>query len=142
MGGEMDWRLVFHVLQVRADIAPSYASQAVSRNPDRMRTLLEKSKQLPETAQAFAQYDWQLHHGMTVLSENPIYPLILNGFEPLYERLAVKYFVNPEERELSKTFYAGLLDAVDANDPIHARDVTLDVMQESKRLMQIRSEEL
>lgn len=141
MGGEMDWKLVIHVLKVRTDIAPSYAHLAVMRNPDLVLKFLEKRDELRESGgDEFARFDWEFHHKLTVLSENPIYPLILNGFKPLYQRLAVDYFCREEERELSMYFYEELAAASENHDPEHAERATLEVMQESMRLMKIRSE--
>lgn len=141
MGGEMDWKLVFYVLQVRTDIAPNYTYHAVLKNPGEVKHLLSKSRQLDDDANAYAQYDWEVHHQLTVLSENPIYPLILNGFEPLYNRLAQEYFSGEQERALSKFFYQELLKATENGDPAQAKNITNGVMMQSLSLMKLRSEE-
>ena len=141
MGGEMDWKLVDHVLQVRIDIAPSYAYYAVMRNPDPVLGLLTRVNDLDDSSERYAKFDWDLHHELTVLSGNTIYPLILNGFKPLYQRLAIIYFSRKEERDLSAEFYTDLTKATRDHDPDRARMITLAVMKESMRMMKNRREQ-
>lgn len=136
IGGEKDWMLALHVLKVRIDIAPEYTYLAVLKNPEEVIEILKNSEKLQNDPQEFSEYDWELHHRLTILSENMIYPLILNGFKPLYHRLAVEYYASEDARELSKFFYQRLLISTKNGDPAQAKQITLSVMKESFNLME------
>ncbi len=139
IGGETDWMLALHVLKVRIDIAPEYTYQAVLNNPEDVIEILKNSENLYNDPKEFSEYDWELHHRLTVLSENLIYPLILNGFKSLYHRLAVEYYALEEARELSRFFYQRLLMATKNGDPAQAKQITLSVMKESFNILEARN---
>lgn len=119
------------LLELRLLISPAYARSAVERAPAQVRDLLADYPRLPDTAAAFAAFDWRLHHLLTVASGNPLYTLILNGFGGFYERMARLYFHGPEAREASRRFYAALLDSAARGDGAAAEAVTREVMARS-----------
>jgi GntR family negative regulator for fad regulon and positive regulator of fabA len=136
---------VVNLLAVRLTLAPAYARQAVERRPAEVLVLLDPASDLPGEAQApaaetsriarqFAEFDWQLHHGLTILSENPIYTLILNGFGELYVPMAHKYFESIPARNSSRAFYAGLSTAAQNGDAEQAEAITRRVMNASLAL--------
>jgi GntR family negative regulator for fad regulon and positive regulator of fabA len=96
---------------------------------------------LNDTPEAFATFDWTLHHALTLASGNPVYTLILNGFAGFYEEMACLYFANPEARAASRAFYAALLDAARRGDGDDAERVTRATMERSIHLWQQASEE-
>jgi GntR family negative regulator for fad regulon and positive regulator of fabA len=99
---------VSSLLQVRADLAPTYLRQAVENDSDRILTLCREGQTLPDEAGAFALFDWRLHHTATLIATNPIYTLIINGFADLYRELAPLYFAADGARRRSLLFYAAL----------------------------------
>ncbi len=119
------------LLAVRLDIAPAYTRLAVERNPKTVCALLEKSKALQDLPESYALYDWEVHHKLTVMSKNPIYTLILNGFAGLYQPMACQYFQNLLARRASLAFYKSLLKAAEAHDPNQAEEITRRVMEQS-----------
>jgi GntR family negative regulator for fad regulon and positive regulator of fabA len=119
------------LLELRLLISPAYARGAVERSPDDVRELLAGHGDLPETAAAFAAFDWRLHHRLTVASGNPLFTLILNGFAGFYERMARRYFRSPEARRTSRRFYADLLACAGRGDAAAAEAVTRAVMARS-----------
>jgi GntR family negative regulator for fad regulon and positive regulator of fabA len=123
-----------NLLYVRQLMAPAYARLAVARQPDRIARLLESHTQLQDTPEAFASFDWTLHHQLTVLSGNPIFTLILNGFRELYKPMACLYFQPPSARASSRAFYANLLAAARAGDAALAEAITRQVMSDSLAL--------
>src|SRR5262249_30487773 len=86
---------------------------------------------LEDTPRALAGYDWSLHHALAVQSGNPIYALILNGFEGLYETMAVRYFEKAEARDASRSFYRELRAAAARRDAGRAERITRNAMEQS-----------
>jgi len=120
-----------NLLAVRLVMAPAYARLAVENNAGQVVEMLADHTRLPETAQAFAEFDWLLHHRLTVASGNPVFTLILNGFCDLYQPMALNYFQASEARHSSRGFYANLYRAAQAQDAHHAENLTRRVMAES-----------
>jgi GntR family negative regulator for fad regulon and positive regulator of fabA len=81
-----------------------------------------------------AVYDWRLHCRLTILSGNPIFTLILNGFAELYPPMAERYFQAEAARTSSRAFYAGLLAAALQGDAGTAEAITRQVMAASLAL--------
>jgi len=121
---------------VRLALAPAYTRAAVEHAPEKVLAQLEGYRELDNSPEAFAAFDWALHHNLTVASGNPIYTLIWNGFVGFYEQLARSYFRRPEARASSRAFYAALLDAVQEGDVRTAERITRTVMAESVTLWQ------
>jgi len=119
------------LLEVRAALAPVYTRLAISRHPGQLIGFLEDFIHLPDEAEAYAQADQELHHQLTVLSENPIFTLIYNGFRQLSYQAGMGYFAHTEMREYSLIFYKGLLEDAQHNDPESAAFRTTKVMQDS-----------
>lgn len=120
-----------NLLEVRLHLAPAYTHVAVERNAEAVARLLGSAAGLPDAPEAFAAFDWRLHHMLTVASGNPVYTLILNGFAGFYEQMARLYFARSEAREASRAFYGGLLAAAQRGDGQAAEALTREVMQHS-----------
>jgi len=120
-----------NLLAVRLSMAPAYVRAAVERAADQVVTLLAGYGELEDTPERFARADWDLHHGLTLASGNPVFTLILNGFAGLYIEMACLYFSNPGARAASRTWYAELEAAARANDADAAERTTRHAMQES-----------
>ncbi len=120
-----------NLLAVRLDLAPSYARAAVRHNPAAVLGYLEGWTALPDTAAAFAAFDWGLHRTLTIAASNPIYTLILNGFAGFYEQMARQYFASAATRAASGRFYAALHAAAQASDADAAAAITRQVIEAS-----------
>jgi len=120
-----------HLLEVRLALAPAYTRAAVERSPERVVARLENLSGLDDTPEAFASFDWALHHTLTVASGNPVYTLILNGFAGFYEQMARLYFAQPEARASSLAFYTSLLAAARQKDAPGAEGIARSVMHAS-----------
>jgi GntR family negative regulator for fad regulon and positive regulator of fabA len=120
------------LLEVRAALAPVYTRTAVARNAEGVAQLIDGlERSLNDTPGSFAAADWSLHHGLTVLSANPVYTLMLNGFAGFYQDMARLYFNTAAARENSRRFYADLHAAALAGDADAARQIAETVMQHS-----------
>lgn len=122
---------VTHLLEVRLNLAPAYTRAAVLADPKGVLAVLARGEGLEDTPAAFAQFDWDLHHYLTVHSGNPIYPMILNGFRGFYQEVAAGYFSLPDSRDLSRHFYRDLAGAAAAGDPSRAEAICRAVMESS-----------
>jgi GntR family negative regulator for fad regulon and positive regulator of fabA len=125
---------VSQLLEVRLLLAPTYARQAIEQAPAEIAALLEPYKNLPDDPTAFTDADWNLHYTLTTYCGNPIFTLILNGFQELYHMMGKIYFATPSARNRSRTFYSMLGKAARAGEPDAAEAVTRRVMQDSLNL--------
>lgn len=119
------------LLSVRILLAPAYARLAIERAPGCIVNLLEASPSAKNTPGDFSRFDWQLHHQLTICSGNPVFTLILNGFQDLYTEMGVLYFSILETRASSLSFYASLLDCARTTDANRAFTITAEVMEAS-----------
>ena len=120
-----------NLLSVRLLMAPAYTRAAIELHHQEVASLLEGYMDLEDNPQTYAKADWELHQNLTILSGNPVFTLILNGFRDLYHNMALIYFAKPETREHSHTFYLDLREAALAQDIDAAEAVTHAVMQKS-----------
>jgi GntR family negative regulator for fad regulon and positive regulator of fabA len=119
------------LLTVRLALAPTYTAMAVENAPEGISELLESHQTIGEDPNTFAQFDWHVHHELSILSENSVFVMILNGFKELYLHLAPFYFSIPAARGHSLHFYHDLSLAATKRDPNQARILTDMVMRES-----------
>jgi GntR family negative regulator for fad regulon and positive regulator of fabA len=122
---------VNHLLQVRTALAPTYTRLAFSCASETLISILEPYLNLPDTPEAYAQADQELHHQLTLLSGNPIFTLIYNGFRKLSYQAGLQYFADPEARSYSQAYYQGLLQDARQGDADSAERRTVKVMQDS-----------
>ncbi len=122
---------VCQLLDVRLALAPVYASLAVETQPAEVVRFLASADKLDGTPESYASFDWLLHHRLSVLSGNPIYTLILNGFSSLYGPVATRYFQHQTNRDSSQEFYAGLRKAASDQNALQASEITRQAMQVS-----------
>ncbi len=127
---------IANLLTIRHLLAPAYTRQAVENEAPRLALLLQELVETPDTPEDFAAADWRLHHRLTVLSGNPIFTLILNGFIDLYEPMARLYFSQPESRTHSRQYYRNLLAEALAENPAAAETITRQVMIDSMTFWQ------
>ncbi len=119
------------LLGLRLLLAPTYTREAVERAPVKLAAALQKAENLANTPEAFATFDWNLQHILTLASGNHIYTLLLNGFAGFYEKMALLYFAAAETRSASRAYYRLLLAAVRKKNPVLAESLTRRVMQRS-----------
>lgn len=129
-------KFVAQLLQVRELLAPTYTRMAVERASQAVADQLASCPQPEKDGRVFAAFDWTLHQQLTILSGNPVFTLILNGFQELYPLMAERYFSLPETRQSSSHFYQALLACALNGDSLEAEYITSQVMQESLQLWQ------
>ena len=120
-----------NLLSVRVLLAPAYTRLAVEKAPASIVDLLRSAAQLTDDPSTFSAFDWQVHRQLTICSGNPVFTLILNGFQNLYLEMGTRYFSLPHARQSSRGFYRDLLDAAQRGDGISAAGLAARIMQES-----------
>jgi len=125
-----------NLLSVRQQIAPAYTRLAVDRKPISVIRMLSESPGPDDNPDTYAAFDWQFHYQLTILSCNPIYTLILNGFSDLYPPMACMYFQMLPARQHSYAFYQAIRQAAQDHDSNLAAQITLQVMADSHSFWQ------
>ncbi|WP_417614450.1 fatty acid metabolism transcriptional regulator FadR [Oceanisphaera sp.] len=100
--------LIDHLLSARTHISSIFIRSAIKNNPEKVASVIAELEQLADEADAYAAFDYELHHQLAFASGNPIYGLILNGFKGLYCRVGRYYFSLPAARQLAGTYYRDL----------------------------------
>lgn len=125
---------VTHLLEIRVLLAPAYTRQAMEQAASEIAALLADYANIEESPAAFARADWELHHFLTLRAANPIFRLLLNSFQNLYQVMGERYFVPAENRNRSRAFYSELLACAKRNAYLKAETLTREVMEESLAL--------
>ncbi|MBW3112694.1 GntR family transcriptional regulator [Bacillus sp. MCCB 382] len=128
---EIPDEFIVHMLQLRVSITPAYFKDALENSRLKVVSLFAPFEDIPDEANAYAEFDWQIQHGVAMLSPNPIYLLILNSFKDIYIRMAEKYFSESEHRTASRDYYNRLLEWILAGDIQQAGQTIRDMMETS-----------
>lgn len=101
--------LVDNLMSARTNISAIYVRGAIKNNPQKTIELINAYKEVEDTGEAFAKFDYNLNKELVVASGNSIYLLILNGFKGLYSSIGSLYFSHPTGREITKNYYEKLI---------------------------------
>lgn len=107
--------LVDNLLSVRTNISAIYIRGALKNNPEKAIESLKGYRDIEDTGESFANFDYQLNKELVVASGNSIYLLILNGLSRLYSRIGSLYFSHPKGREFSRVYYQSLIELAQEN---------------------------
>jgi GntR family negative regulator for fad regulon and positive regulator of fabA len=122
-----------YLLEVRANLLPGMARLAAERAPGAILAYLKGYPELRDEAAAYARYDWGLQILLARCTDNPVYVLLLNDFEKLFETLALRYFSVAAAREASESFYGKLNNAI-ANGRRRIHETVREAMNESMEI--------
>ncbi|MFC5602758.1 GntR family transcriptional regulator [Sporosarcina koreensis] len=125
---------VLYFLEMRIALTPHYVKNALTLNHPKVVGLLAESDDLPDTPEVFASFDWEVQKELARLSGNPLFSLVLNSFEPAYEKIAVKYFNSAFRRQASASYYKKLMDAALKGDARLAEEIAREMMVKSYAL--------
>lgn len=128
-----------NMLVIRSLLAPEFTRLAVERQAGKVDTLLMPYSKIPDEASIFADWDWRLQIQLTILSGNPVFTLIYNGFSEMYAVFGLKYFQKAENRENSRQFYRELLTCARRGDAAGACQVVRKTMVDSQELWRLVS---
>ncbi|MCP4606098.1 MAG: fatty acid metabolism transcriptional regulator FadR [Proteobacteria bacterium] len=120
---------ITHLLEARVVLLPACAKKAVPNCPDMFFEFLKTARSLEDNAIAFAEYDWQLQTMMVKNSDNMVFPLLLNDFEPVFSVLGEGYFAVKKGRTASQRYYFALSNAIGKKKDIE--NIVRQAMEES-----------
>lgn len=123
-------RFIQNLLEVRLNILPACSRAAAVLARDLLENQLRQAPAIGDPAETFALFDWQLQELMVRNSGNCIYPLILNDFKQVYQRLATDYFQFHRSKKSSIRYYRRLAQAL-IQGPDDVERVVTEVMKES-----------
>jgi GntR family negative regulator for fad regulon and positive regulator of fabA len=122
-----------NLLEFRINLLPSCAADSVQHAPGKFSDHLGKAGLLGDDAEAFTKFDWELQLLMVKHSKNLIYPLILNDFSKIYQRLGIFYFKLPKARESSGKYYVDFKKDIE-NSGLKVESIVRNVMKESLQI--------
>jgi GntR family negative regulator for fad regulon and positive regulator of fabA len=122
---------VAYLMEIRLLLAPAYTRQALESAANDILELLERADQLEPDPVSYARFDWDLHRLLTQRAENPVFRLLLNSFESLYQGMAERYFSYAACRQHSRSFYAALQRCIESGQLCDAETLTRQTMAES-----------
>ncbi len=126
---------IIQLLEIRALLSPTYTQLAIQNAPEVIATYLSTRPAHSESAEIFADYDWKLQQLLAQNSGNPIFTLILNGFEEIYHQKGLLYFSTVETKSNSESFYQQLWRAAVDQDDLLAFNLAQQTMQNSIQQM-------
>jgi GntR family negative regulator for fad regulon and positive regulator of fabA len=136
---ELPENFIINLLQIRELLCPTYTYMGAKKEPEKIIAYLDKAPTSDQSPETFSNYDFSLHLLLTQSSGNPIFTLILNGFQNLFIENAVIYFKNPKAREYSIEFYNSLRAAIISKDFELAAKITKEIMTESINFWKLSS---
>lgn len=139
---EGSMKLADDLLQARTSIASIFLRQAVKNNPEKLLEVLKELKDVSNDADGYINFDWHFHHTATRASGNPIYTLMLNGFEAIYYKLGRFYFGWEQTRKLAYQYYKDLEVAIGKGDADQVVKILWDYGHESGELWNKAKSEL
>ena len=115
-------RLVDQLLDSRTMLTSIYLRAAIKVDPAGLVEIIKPAGKLRDKPRDFIDFDWNFLHGTTLIAQNPIYTLMLNGFKSIYYRVGHYYFERKECRQLASQFYLKLKALIESgdNDAINA----------------------
>jgi GntR family negative regulator for fad regulon and positive regulator of fabA len=120
-----------HLLELRVLLAPAYTRQALENSRREVVDLLAGYSALEDKPEVFARADWELHALLTHRASNPIFRLLLNSFQDLYQVMGSHYFVSKKNRDSSRLYYRDLLAFARKGSIAKAEALTRQVMQDA-----------
>ncbi len=109
-------KLADQLLEVRTQFSGIYFRLAMKENPQAMNQLFSEIEAVEDDSLSYIDFDWRMQQECAVLSNNPVYSLMLNGFKNVYYRIGRYYFEQSATRALAKNYYLKLKRVVLVQD--------------------------
>jgi len=108
--------LVDNLLAARTYVSSVFIRHAIRNNADKVVDLLKDYESVADDGKSFANYDYQTTHDLALLSGNPVFVLMMNGFKGLYSRIGTFYFSFEKSREICRDYYKALKELAEKGD--------------------------
>lgn len=80
--------------------------------------------------------DFQFHHRIAIASQNPIYPLILQSFEPLQKQFIRQFYSNLQDPQVVIDFHTAIVDAIEQREPSTSITVMDQLLTHGRTILQ------
>lgn len=108
--------IIANAVSLRTRIAEYYIPEAVRIDSAAGLALFVALPTSDDSAEYFAEFDYQLFRKLTFIAKKPVYGLILNSFKALYHKTATLFFSSPKSRQITLEFYQSLKRAFEQGD--------------------------
>ncbi len=108
--------LVDNLLAARTYVIAVFIRGAIRSSSEKVVDLLKDYENVPDEGKAFAEYDYQITHDLALLSGNPVFVLMMNGFKGMYSRIGGFYFSFEKSREIGRKYYKELTELAQQKD--------------------------
>lgn len=126
--------LADQMLDVRTQFNGISYRFAMKENPEKMSQLFAEITSVEQTAKAYIDFDWKVQHQCALLTNNPVYVLMYNGFNSIYHRIGLFYFGHPKTRDLAQKHYLNLSEIVLTQNVENLNDAIWNYGRESGAL--------
>lgn len=124
------YSLIKELLIVRSDILPICAKTAFEQNSHKFKLFTEfKIPHKDSTPEEFTVFDWKIQKQIIQISQNRVYRLIYNEFQPVFFFLGKEYFKIEYARISSIKYYEQLMKDIKAD--LNPENTIKKAMQES-----------
>lgn len=103
-------------MEIHQVLGPEFTVRAVEHDPERVVKLLGQAEKIEESAEAYSAFDWEYNHTLSVATGNPIFTLILNGLQSVYQLISNHYFSFADTRRMAKQHWLNQLEAFEQED--------------------------
>ncbi|MBB5151639.1 fatty acid metabolism transcriptional regulator FadR [Histophilus somni] len=100
--------VIANVVSLRTRMGEQFIPEAIKINPQQTFEFFQSLDELDDDEKSYAEFDYNLYHRFSFISDKPVYTLILNSFRTLYHQVAALFFINPQSRQVELTFYQQL----------------------------------
>lgn len=128
--------IIDNLLSARTNVSIIYARAALKNDPGKILTVLAQRHKIKQDGPSYSTFDYQVHHALSMASNNLIYVLILNGFKCLHSKLGSFYFSHSDARELVGQFYDQLAELAASGNAEGVPDLIRTYGRESAEIFQ------
>lgn len=127
-------KLVGNLLSVRTNVSVFFIRNAMKQNPQRCVRILSAFDKVEETAQAYALFDYKVHHDLAMASGNMVYVLMMNGFKQFHARIGGFYFSHEQARTLNQQYFSQLLKLAEQGDAEAVNETVRQYAEQSREI--------
>lgn len=126
--------VIENVVSLRTRMVEFYVPKAVELDAMASATLFSELEALQDTAEDYANFDYELFRRFTFIANKPVYGLILNSFKDLYKQTARLFFENKFARHETFNFYYALKMACENGNSEQASECIAKNRQKSSEM--------
>lgn len=101
-----------------------------------LKEIIAKEKTI-ESLEEKVAVDFEFHHMLCVASKNPVYPLIMNSFEPIAKKYLKIFYSLIDESYIIDAEHIDIVKAIEANDEEEAVKVLIELLIEGEDVIRL-----